>query len=865
MNKEKKDRENIVSKIINNSLDKIMSEKFGRYSKYIIQQRALPDVRDGLKPVHRRILYAMSELGLFSDKPYKKSARIVGDVIGKYHPHGDTSVYDAMINMSQWWKMGVPLLDMHGNVGSIDNDPAAAMRYTEVRMSKVCDYMLADLKKKTVDFVPNFDDSESEPVVLPTIFPNLLVNGSTGIAIGMATEMPPHNLNEIIEAVIAKLQNPNASLETIKLIVQGPDFSTGGIIYGKKGIYEAFENGRLEKEKIKLFSKYKVYKKGKNKFIEITEIPYGVVKSQLVYDIDLIISKETVDGLLEIKDQSDRDGICILITLEEDANEQSILNFLFQKTNLQVNYSYNNVVIRDNSPRLLGIQGLLDAYIEHIKIIKTRTLTYDLEKHKLRLEIVLGFLKVAEITDQVIAVIRKSEGSKAGVIKDLIESFNFTKNQATAIAELRLYRLSKTDKETFLKEKEELEKQINYISDLLGSKMKFTYYLIGLLKEMSEKMGYERRTQIIDNEYEFNYSQKDLVKEESVNIGISKDGYLKRLSQKIIDLNDFSTYHLKNEDYLIYYNKASTINTFVIFTNLGNYAIIPIYKIADCKWKDLGGHLSDFVDLKPGENVVSVIETESWDVDQFVVIATKEGMIKKTYLKDFEVTRLLRTYTAITLNPTDEVVNVCLSDGTKDVILVTSQGYGTKYSENDVNIYGTRAKGIKGIYLSSKDYVTAFTVAKFNDVLTLITDEGLIKKMRAKDIYYVQKTNKGKELFKNRKYNPYHVTEIYATRDTDYLIIKDTKGNSYLDPVKQYIFSKTDDTFSKLKVDNYYSAVIRKTMKAEKGQNITLQLGVLNEKEEKKFSEAEKHIDTIELSVDELIKKINLTLEKSKK
>ncbi|MCU9937669.1 hypothetical protein NW731_04435 [Mycoplasmopsis felis] len=428
----------------------------------------------------------MYDLGLEYDKPYKKSARVVGDVIGKYHPRGDSSVYEAMVNLSQWWKSNIPLLDMHGNIGSIDNDPAAAMRYTEVRMSRVCQYILGELKKNTVVFVPNFDDSEKEPTVLPSIFPTLLVNGAMGIAVGIATDLPPHNLGEIIDGTIAKIKKPNLSNTELNKYIKGPDFPTGGIIKGTKGIIEAFEFGNNSKERIHLYSKCFLYTKGNQKFIEITEIPYGISKSSLVYEIDLLINEGKLDGVLEIKDQSDRNGIKIVITMNNSVNENSILSYLYQKTKLKITYSYNNTVIKNNQPKLLNLNQMISSYVEHVRDIKTKTIIFDLEKNKLRLEIVLGFIKVSEITDEVIRIIIQSTESKAGVIRDLMKHFDFSQIQSTAIAELRLYRLSKTDKEAYLKEKEELEKEIQRLEELLINPNKFNQYIINQLEEIKK-------------------------------------------------------------------------------------------------------------------------------------------------------------------------------------------------------------------------------------------------------------------------------------------------------------------------------------------------------------------------------------------
>lgn len=629
-------KKEIIEKIITKSVDKIMEERFETYSKYVISNRAIPDVRDGLKPVHRRILYSMYTLGLDFDKKFKKSARIVGDVIGKYHPHGDTSVYDAMINLTQWWKMNIPLLSMHGNIGSIDDDKQAAMRYTEVKLAKIANYIIGDIKKKTVKFIPNFDDSETEPIVFPSMFPNLLVNGSRGISIGMATEMPPHNLGEIIDACVYKIKHPKASYSELSNFVLGPDFPTGGVIKGTKGITEALENGRNEKNKIKLFCKYEIYTKGKNKFIEITEIPYGVVKIKLVYEIDLIIQNKLIDGIIEIKDRSDRDGINILITLDINSNEDSILNYLFSKTQMQITYSYNNIVIDNNSPTLMNLENLISSYIAHIKNVKTLSLNYDLNKAKVRLEIINGFIKVSEITSQVIELIRKTQGSKMGVVNNLIQAFNFTKLQAESIAELRLYKLSQTDKEIYLKEKVEVEETINIIENLLNNEKEFNNFLINEIKAIKKEFSVPRKTQIEEKDFEVSYNKLDLVKEEIINVSISKNGFIKRFSDKVLENNEWKNYALKEKDNLVFFSKVNTVNFLLCFTNLGNYIIVAIYQIQEVKWKDLGNNINLFAsDIRPDEEIVSVIEVSDFEENLSVMLGTKKGYFKRVMLKDF--------------------------------------------------------------------------------------------------------------------------------------------------------------------------------------------------------------------------------------
>ncbi|WP_324672645.1 DNA topoisomerase (ATP-hydrolyzing) [Mycoplasma sp. 888] len=792
----------IADKIIRQSLDKIMDDRFGRYSKYVIQNRAIPEARDGLKPVQRRILYSMLGLGLTHDKPYKKSARVVGDVIGKYHPHGDSSVYEAMVNMSQWWKINHPLLDMHGNVGSIDNDPAAAMRYTEVRMSPVAEYVLGEIKKNPVKFAPNFDDSEIEPIVLPSLFPNLLVNGASGIAVGMATEMPPHNLNEIIDGAIYRITNPFSHFDEISKIVKGPDFPTGGVIKGNKGILEALEFGNNTKNKIRLFSKYTTSEDEKHKYIEITEIPYGVVKSKLVYEIDKIIKDKLIDGITEIKDQSDRDGISILITLNKNANERSILNYLLQKTNMQVIYTYNNTCILKNEPVTLGVIGLLDAYVAHVKDIKVKTLTYDLEKLKLRLELVEGFIKVSEISDEVIAVIRRSEGSKVGVIKNLIKEFGFTQNQATAIAEMRLYRLSKTDKQAYLNEKLQLEKDIKKISKLLIDPKAFDQYIIEQLMEIKVKFGTPRKTQIEDQEYDFSYEQTDLVKEEILNIGVSRAGYIKRFSQKVLDSNKIENYGLKDDDYLVFFGKVNSLHNLIFITAQGNYIVFPAYKIPEDKWKDNGTHLSDYVDIRVMDEIVGVFEVSDWNILSYIALATKDGYVKKTVLKDFEVSRVNKIYKAINIQKTDAVVNAVMTDGTTNAIIITEKGNVTKYSETELPQFGTKAKGNKGVYLSLDDKIATFTCVKSDQMVGILSTNGQIIKINSSKLPSVPKNIKGKPLLKdNKKFIPYVCEPI---NDESVIYIKDDFEHTIIESVKSYGVSNDSARVYNIDVPSIY-------------------------------------------------------------
>lgn len=842
-----------LEKIIDETLEKTLSERFERYAKYVIQQRALPDARDGLKPVQRRIIYSMFSLGLDFDKPYKKSARVVGDVIGKYHPHGDFSVYEAMVNMSQWWKNNIPLLDMHGNIGSIDNDPAAQMRYTEVRLSKTAKYMIGDIKKKTTLFVPNFDDSEKEPLVLPTLFPNLLVNGAMGIAVGMATNMLPHNLNEIIDAIIHKIKNPTASLKSILKYIKGPDFPTGGIIHGTNGIIEAFEYGNNStKNKIRLFSKYDIYTKGEYKYVEITEIPYGVVKSALVYSIDEIIQNKSIAGLLEVKDQSDRSGINILLTLEKDSNDKSIMSYLFTKTKLQNTYNYNQVVIVNGRPKLASLLDLLDNYILHVKEVKTKTITFDLEKSKLRLEIILGLLRVSEITDAIISVIRNAQGSKAGVIQALIDNFKFTQNQATAIAELRLYKLSKTDKEALNQEKEELQKNIGLFELLLSNEDKFNEYIINELKKIKKLFGYPRKTQIIEEDYIFTYQETDLIKDVDSYVAITKQGYLKKLSDKTVNSNSLSSYPLKENDFLKYFTKFNSMDTLLIFTTHGNYILLPVYKINEYKWREAGQKLSELVDWKLNEGVVSVIKVNNWNEKIFLVIGTKNGLFKKVKLSDFKVQKLNKSYTAINISSGDEVVNVTISNGLHDILILTNNGLCSLYSETDLAIYSPKAKGNKGVYLSLNDKVAQFIMVKNQDILNILTSNGQIKHLHVSKLQYVTKLIKGKKIINIDNFKVADLQTGYNFK----IIGKNSSNQSFIEEL--FIPTTIKHGFeTDLKIQSLIEIKFHKLENELDFETKGLFSKQILKDEQEDFIRSEAKINESSLRLEELLKKLN--------
>lgn len=861
MNKKKEQQLNdLLSKIVRENLDTVVADRFSRYSKYVIQQRALPDVRDGLKPVQRRILYSMYDLGLQHNKPFKKSARVVGDVIGKYHPHGDSSIYDAMVRMGQEWKMGHTLVEMHGNVGSIDDDPAAAMRYTEARLSEIADYVIGDIKKNTVKFAPNFDDSEKEPVVMPVLIPNLLINGSTGIASGFATEMPPHNLNEILDAAIAKIKNPAIELSKLAKIIQGPDFPTGGVIYGTDGIYEAFERG---KGRITLVSRYNVYSDNKYKYIEITEIPYGVIKSKLVHEIDLIVDSEEVAGLIEVKDQTDRNGINILITLDKNVNENVIVNYLFLKTQMRIYYNYNNVVIDNHTPKTMGISALLDAYLKHVKDVKVKTIEFDLIKHKARLEIVIGFLKVAKITDKVIEVIRKSEDSKQGVIDNLMSAFDFTLNQATAIAELRLYKLSKTDEHTFMFEKQELEEKIKQCELLLTNPDEFNNYLVSLFRDLKHKFGRIRRTSIEIEQINSSVNQEDLVKEEEVFLGISKFGYIKKVSKKTYESNLITTYGIKEDDNILFYDIASSLDKLLLFTNLGNYAYLPVFKVNESKWKEFGIHLSDFVDLSSGEEIVSVIKVSDFDVTNYVCMFTKKGQGKKVLLKDFDVSRFSKTFVAMKLKNDDELISAKLSNGLKDVLLITKNNFASLYSENDVPIYGLKSNGNKACYLANGDELVSFTVVKPNDSVALVSQSNKVRLINVSEISRVSKQNKGVSIFSKGRLNN-AIVQCDPLLDETKLLLVNNQGQAHFEKIQNYV-KQASTKFINFDADDIRTISLISNYSSTTNDNEFHSYEKESSDENQLMNKAIETKNSIDLSIDEILSKVDELLKKDKK
>lgn len=755
----KKIEEFIEERIIEENLEDIVGERFGRYSKYIIQDRALPDVRDGLKPVQRRILYAMYKLGMFSDKPYKKSARIVGDVIGKYHPHGDSSVYEAMVRLSQPWKMLNPLIDMHGNNGSIDGDSAAAMRYTEARMSKVSEYLLTDIQKRTVDFIPNFDDEEYEPTVLPAKYPNLLVNGATGISAGYATDIPPHNLSEVIAVVVKRIDKKDMTIEQAMKLMKGPDFPTGAIVQGEDQIKQAFETGR---GRIIVKSKSTV----EDQSIIITEIPYEVNKAVLVRRIDDIRIKKMIDGISEVRDESDREGLRIVIDVKKDFDPEFILNYLYKKTDLTKSYNYNMVAINNKRPMLMGLFEIIDAYILHQKEVITNRSNYDLKKAERRLHVVDGIIKMLDVIDEVIELIRKSK-NKGDAKAKLQKKFAFTEEQSEAIVTLQLYRLSSTDIKTLQKEKTALNKEITALQLILHNEDELKKVLKKELRAISRLIDAPRKTVIEEEIEKITIVEEELISDEQVALGISKEGYIKRASLRSYKATENAT--IKEQDAMLFEGEVSTLDTILLFTNLGNYIYLPVFKLPDYKWKDLGTHINNIVQLEEQERIIKVHRVSSFDEDQHILLATKDNMIKLTPLKDFDVIRYNKTYKAISLNKGDKLVSVDVTSSLdKEVLAMTKKGYALRFNLDEINIASTTAKGVKIMNISSKQHIAGAIVLEPHHELLLATNRGTIKRVDPSTIAKKKRTLTPVMVLKVVKSNPYLVTDMALMNQTQY-------------------------------------------------------------------------------------------------
>ena len=755
MARKKEETIETLGRIYDYTLEEIMGDRFGQYAKDIIQNRAIPDVRDGLKPVQRRILYAMFRDKNTYEKAHKKSATAVGNVMGHYHPHGDSSIYEAMVHMSQWWKQNECYIDMHGNNGSMDGDSAAAMRYTEARLSKISGELLKDIDKDTIEWAPNFDDTLYEPIVLPAKYPNLLVNGAKGISAGYATEIPPHNLGEVIDATIKRIDSPNCRLDTILDIVKGPDFPTGGIVEGKKEIEEALTTGR---GRVIIRCKYEIIEDKKTKQILVHEIPFEVNKAVLVKKISDIIYDKKIDGIIEVRDESDREEkVRIAIDLKKDADEQNILNYLFKNTDLQISYSYNMVAIVNRRPMIVGVIEALDAYIVHQKEVITRRTKFDLEHAKARMHIVEGLIKALDILDEVIKTIRSSK-NKSDAIKNLVEKYDFSEKQAEAIVNLQLYRLTNTDVDVLKEEHANLLKAIQILESILSDEEKLKEVMKKELRSIKSEYATPRKTEVKDEITEIKIDQTAMIPKEDCIVVVSKDGYVKRVSKRSYASSDDKT-GLKEMDYVIGMYELNTMDTILMFTDNGNYLYVPVHEIPDMKWKDLGKHISNIIKISPEENIIDVIPVVDFDINKYITVFTKNGMIKRTMISEFKASRYTKPMPYMKLKDGDLVANISYNNGT-DVFITTHNGFGLRFDINEVPLLGSRASGVKGISLKN-DIVVSGNVINNEDYISLITSKNTGKRIKLAEFERISRARKGIAVIRDVKTNPYYILKSF--------------------------------------------------------------------------------------------------------
>ncbi|RMC24615.1 MULTISPECIES: DNA topoisomerase IV subunit A [unclassified Lactobacillus] len=749
-------------------LEQVMGERFGRYSKYIIQERALPDIRDGLKPVQRRILYAMYRDNNTYDKPFKKAAKAVGNIMGNFHPHGDSSIYGALVHLSQNWKMRETLVEMHGNNGSMDGDGPAAMRYTESRLSKISNMLLQDIDKETVNMVLNFDDTEYEPTVLPVRFPNLLVNGSTGISSGYATEIPPHNLGEVIDATIYLLKHPDADLDNLMQFVKGPDFPTGAIVMGQNGLREAYRTGR---GRIQVRAKSVIQEiRGHREEIIITEIPFAVNKALLVKKMDEIRLNKEIDGIAEVRDETDRHGLSIVIELKKGADSKNILNYLFKNTELQVSYNFNMVAIDNMTPVQVGLKHILSSYLEHEKDIVTKRTKFDLNKAETRLEIIQGLIHAMDILDQVIKTIRASR-NKSEAKKNLSREFAFTPRQAEAIVSLQLYRLTNTDVDALVAEKNDLSTKIAQYRDLLSDNKILEKEIVKELTKVKKDFDNPRRTEISTETAQIKIDEKALVADEQVRILISRDGYLKRSSLRSWQSSDDTDNGLPDGDQVVYEKTVSTLDNLYLFTNRGNVIFRPVNELVEAKWKETGQHLSQEIGLNSEERIIRVFTLNHLDENVNFLLASNDGYIKQVKLSNLKPTRTYRSraMTAMKMKKTSSfVVRVDLiKPNTKDeIVLFTQRAYAVRYDISEIPELGAKASGVKSVNLKDEDYVVSYVLfnLKYIDLLCvgIITQRGAFKQLKVNLIGKVSRAKRGVLTLRELKKNSHRIAAIVA-------------------------------------------------------------------------------------------------------
>lgn len=775
-----------MSNVQNMSLEDIMGDRFGRYSKYIIQERALPDIRDGLKPVQRRILYSMNKDGNTFDKGFRKSAKSVGNVMGNFHPHGDSSIYDAMVRMSQDWKNRATLIEMHGNNGSMDGDPPAAMRYTEARLSEIAGYLLNDIEKKTVPFAWNFDDTEKEPTVLPAAFPNLLVNGATGISAGYATDIPPHNLAEVIDAVVYLIDHPNANLDKLMTFLPGPDFPTGAIIQGEDGIRKAYETG---KGRVVVRSRTAVEDlKGGKKQIVVTEIPYEVNKAVLVKKIDDVRVNNKVPGIAEVRDESDRDGLRIAIELKKDADKQTILNYLLKYTDLQVNYNFNMVAIDHYTPRQVGLIQMLTSYIAHRKDIIVARSKFDKAKAEKRLNIVEGLIRVISILDEVIALIRASE-NKADAKENLKVSYDFSEEQAEAIVTLQLYRLTNTDIVTLQEEEADLRQQITVLEAIIADERTMYNVMKRELREVKKKFATPRLTELQAQAETIEIDVTSLIVEEDTYVSVTKGGYIKRTSPRSYNASTVEEVGKRDDDELIFVAPAKTTQQLLIFTNLGNVIYRPVHELTDIRWKDIGEHLSQTITNFAANEVVLHAEIVDDFGTQTYFAATKMGQIKRFERKELTPWRTYKSKAikfAKLKSEEDQVIAIS-PIALDNVMLLTQNGYALRFNIEEVPVVGPKAAGVKAINLKDDDVVVSVFIANTDSVF-ILTQRGSVKRMETDVIPLTNRANRGLLVLRELKTKPHRILlagPVYDEQQDESLDLFTTAPEENLDHASQ--------------------------------------------------------------------------------
>ncbi|WP_421617689.1 DNA topoisomerase IV subunit A [Brevibacillus sp. TJ4] len=757
----------LSNQIIEQSFAELMGKRFSDYANLVILSRAIPDARDGLKPVQRRILYAMYQEGNTHEKPYRKSAKTVGYVMGTYHPHGDTAIYETMVRMAQWWKMGQVLIQGHGNFGSLDADPPAAMRYTESRLSALASEMLRDIEKDTVTFIPNYDNSAQQPAVLPSRFPNLLVNGASGIAVGFATDIPTHNLGEVIDAAIAQMKDPQISLDELMQYVKGPDFPTGGIVQGVSGIRKAFDTGRGQLI-IRARTHVEEPKGSKVKKIVISELPYEVVKSKLVGQIDELVMERKIEGAIAVRDETgrkeaDMKQVRIVIDIRKEADEQAILNYLYKNTDLQIYYNYNMNVIHEGTIRQMGLKQLLGAYIEHQKEVVTRRSQFDLDKKVNREHVVEGLIRAKSILRQIVDTIMDSE-DRADAKRNIMEAYGFTELQADAILNIQLASLTRLDIVKLEKERAALEKEIAELREILGSEKRLIQVITQELREIKKKYAGERRTEIQGEIEEIKVDLAMQINAEDCIVTLTNEGYAKRTSPRSFKSmgGTIETCGVKEGDRVRHFVETNTSHTALFFTQDGKYFATLVNSLPDDKWKDIGSALVNVIPLEKQQRIVGFAVVEDFKRPLFVYHVSSRGMIKKTPLAEYETNRSSALVAAKLKSADDEFVSVFVADEAGDFLVATRDGMGIRFPRVEVGATGRASSGVKAIALGAGDQVVSLLPVEPDDqrAFSLVTREGIVKRTRIADIPLQGRAGKGVQLIRKRKTHPHQLLAI---------------------------------------------------------------------------------------------------------